>query len=94
MYRLIVYIMSLNHHRQTHKIAVLTYLLITELNDIKANSLLAKEIITQGEAFEQSLEPMLEVIFESKEISKGTYLNELGIKVETVIRKNYERITE
>lgn len=86
--------MSKQYHQKTHKIAVLTYLLITELNDIKANSLLAKEIIKQGEAFEQSLEPMLEVIFESKEISKGTYLNELGIKIETVIRKNYERITE
>ena len=86
--------MNLNHHRQTHKIAVLTYLLITELNDIKANSLLAKEIIKQGEAFELALEPLLETVYDSRQISKGTYLNELGIKVETVIRKNYTMITE
>lgn len=86
--------MSLNHHRQTHKIAVLTYLLITELNDIKANSLLAKEIIKQGEVFELALEPLLETVFDSKQISKGTYLNKIGHQVETVIRKNYENITE
>jgi hypothetical protein len=86
--------MSKKHHQQTHKIAVLTYLLITELNDIKANSLLAKEIIKQSEAFELALEPLLETVFESKQISKGTYLNKIGHQVETVIRKNYENITE
>lgn len=82
------------HHQQTHNIAVLTYLLITELNDIKANSLLAKEIIKQGNAFELALEPLLETVFDSKQISKGTYLNKIGHQVETVIRKNYENITE
>lgn len=86
--------MSKKHHLQTHQIAVLTYLLITELNDIRANSLLAKEIIKQGEAFELALEPLLETVFDSKEISKGTYLNKIGHQVETVIRKNYENITE
>lgn len=86
--------MSKKHHQSTHKIAVLTYLLITELNDIKANSLLAKEIIKQGEAFELALEPLLETVFDSKQISKGTYLNKIGHQVETVIRKNYENITE
>lgn len=86
--------MSVKYHRQTHKIAVLTNLLIIELNEMKANSTLAKEIIKKGEDFEKSLEPLLEAVFESKQISRGTYLNELGIKVETVIRKNYERIIE
>lgn len=86
--------MSKKHHQSTHQIAVLTYLLITELNDIKANSLLAKEIIKQGEAFELALEPLLETVFDSKQISKGTYLNKIGHQVETVIRKNYENITE
>jgi hypothetical protein len=86
--------MSKKHHQQTHKIAVLSYLLITELNNIKANSLLAKEIIDKGAELEKSLEPMLEVIFDSKQISKGTYLNQMGYQIETVIRKNYERITE
>lgn len=86
--------MSKKHHQQTHQIAVLTYLLITELNDIRANSLLAKEIIKQGEAFELALEPLLETVFDSKQISKGTYLNKIGHQVETVIRKNYENITE
>lgn len=86
--------MSKKHHRKSHKIAVLTYLLITELNDIKANSLLAKEIIKQGNAFELALEPLLETVFDSKQISKGTYLNKIGHQVETVIRKNYENITE
>jgi hypothetical protein len=82
------------HNLSSHKIATLTYLLITELSDIKANSFLAKEIIDKGKAFEDALEPMLEAIFESKEVSKGTYLNELTYKIDTVIRKNYQRISE
>lgn len=82
------------HNLSTHKIATLTYLLITELNDIQANSFLAKEIINKGKELEDALEPMLEVIFESKQISKGTYLNQLGHQVDTVIRRNYTMITE
>ena len=35
------------HNLSSHKIATLTYLLITELNDIQANSFLAKEIINK-----------------------------------------------
>lgn len=82
------------HNLSSHKIATLTYLLINELNDIKANSFLAKEIIEKGKELEDALEPMLEVIFESKQISKGTYLNQLGHQVDTVIRRNYTMITE
>ena len=82
------------HNLSSHKIATLTYLLITELNDIQANSFLAKEIIDKGKELEDALEPMLEVIFESKQISKGTYLNQLGHQVDTVIRRNYTIITE
>ena len=82
------------HNLSSHKIATLTYLLITELNDIKANSFLAKEIIDKGKDLELALEPMLEAVFESKQISKGTYLNQLGNQVDTVIRKNYTMITE
>ena len=82
------------HNLSTHKIATLTYLLINELNDIKANTFLANEIIEKGKALELALEPMLEAVFQSKQISKGTYLNKIGHQVETVIRKNYEKITE
>lgn len=82
------------HNLSTHKIATLTYLLINELNDIEANSFLAKEIIDKGKELEDALEPMLEVIFESKQISKGTYLNQMGHQVDTVIRRNYTMITE
>jgi len=82
------------HNLSSHKIATLTYLLITELNDIGANSFLAKEIIDKGKDLELALEPMLEAVFESKQITKGTYLNELAFKIDTVIRKNYTMITE
>jgi hypothetical protein len=82
------------HNISTHKIATLTYLLINELNDIKANSFLAKEIIDKGKDLEIALEPMLEAVFESKQISKGTYLNQIGHQVDTVIRRNYTMITE
>jgi hypothetical protein len=82
------------HNLSTHKIATLTYLLINELNDIKANSFLAKEIIDKGKDLELALEPMLEAVFQSKQISKGTYLNQMGHQIDTVIRKNYTMITE
>lgn len=82
------------HNVSSHKIAVLSYLLINELNDIKANSFLAKEIIDKGKELELALEPMMEAIFESKQISKGTYLNQLGYQLDTVMRKNYLKITE
>jgi hypothetical protein len=61
------------HNLSSHKIATLTYLLITELNDIKANSFLAKEIIDKGKDLENSLEPMMDAIFESKQISNPYY---------------------
>jgi hypothetical protein len=82
------------HNISSHKIAVLSYMLISELNDIGANSVLAKEIIDKGKELEDALEPMLEAVFESKQITKGTYLNELAFKIDTVIRKNYTMITE
>ncbi len=82
------------HNLSSHKIATLTYLLINELNDIQANSFLAKEIIEKGKELEDALEPMMEAIFESKQISKGTYLNQMGHQVDTVIRRNYTMITE
>jgi hypothetical protein len=43
---------------------------------------------------ENALEPMLEAVFQSKQISKGTYLNQMGHQIDTVIRKNYTMITE
>jgi hypothetical protein len=82
------------HNISSHKIAVLSYMLISELNDIGANSVLAKEIIDKGKELEDALEPMLEAVFESKQITKGTYLNELAFKIDTIIRKNYQRISE
>ena len=82
------------HNLSSHKIATLTYLLISELNDIQANSFLAQEIIDKGKELEDALEPMMEAIFQSKEISKGTYLNQLANQVDTVIRRNYTMITE
>jgi hypothetical protein len=82
------------HNLSSHKIAVLSYMLISELNDIGANSVLAKEIIDKGKAFENALEPMIDAVFESKEVSKSTYLNQLAYPIDTIIRKNYQRITE
>ena len=82
------------HNLSTHKMATLTYLIIKELNDKKTNSFLANKIIEKGKDLEDVLEPMMEAIFESKQISKGTYLNQLGHQVDTVIRRNYTMITE
>jgi hypothetical protein len=37
---------------------------------------------------------MIDAVFESKEVSKSTYLNQLAYPIDTIIRKNYQRITE
>ncbi len=75
---------------QRHKLAVLTHLLIEEVNTIDGVlSANATDLLEKAKAFELALEPMLESVYSNKKISKTTYLNELANKVDTAVRKGY-----
>lgn len=77
-----------------HKIVVLCNALLIELDDMKPTAPQALELQQKAKEFEKALEPFLESAFESKILNSSTYLNELCTKIDTVIRKNYELISE
>ena len=79
---------------QTHKLAVLAHCMIDELDDMNVTGSVALNIREKAKEFAKSLEPLMESVFESKQLSSSVYLNEINFKIDTVLRKNYEQITE
>lgn len=76
-----------------HKVIVLSDLLIDGLDE------LSQEVDT--EEYKQDIlknkqlaEKLLETVFNIKDISSSTYLQDLSQKVDTVIRKNYKPIEQ
>lgn len=76
-----------------HKIAVLSNLLIMELDEMKPTAEIGVNLHQKAKEFAEALEPFLESAFDSEQVRSGTYLINLCHKVDTVIRKNYEQIT-
>ncbi len=74
-----------------HKLAALTNLLLMELDEMKPTATIGSNMYQKAKEFIETLEPFIEVTFDSEQISSGTYLIELCNKVDTVIRKNYEQ---
>ena len=79
---------------QSHKIAALCYLLAEALQEVGANAETALEIKANAEVLGTQCEQVLEDLFQVKQIKGSTYLTDLCNKVDTVIRKNYQQITE
>jgi len=77
-----------------HKVAFLTNLLITELDDIKPTAEIGANVHIKSKEFVVALEPFLEVVYDSKQICSGTYLSDMTNKIDTVIRKGFEQILE
>jgi hypothetical protein len=75
-----------------HKLAVLTNLLLLELDEMKPSATIGANMHQKAKEFIDTLEPFLEAAFDSKQVRSGTYLIDLCHKVDTVIRKNYEQI--
>jgi hypothetical protein len=75
-----------------HKLAVLSNLLLMELDDMKPTAKVGANLHKKAKEFVEALEPFLESAFDSEQIRNGTYLTDLSNKVDTVIRKNYEQI--
>jgi hypothetical protein len=76
-----------------HKLAVLTNLLLMELDDMKPTAEIGANMHQKAKEFIETLEPFLEAAFDSQQVRSGTYLTDVSHKVDTVIRKNYEQIT-
>lgn len=79
---------------QSHKIAALCYLLAEALQEVGANAETALEIKVEAQSLGKKCENVLEDLFQVKQIKGSTYLTDLCNKVDTVIRKNYQQITE
>lgn len=79
---------------QSHKIAALCYLLAEALQEVGANAETALEMKANAEVLGAQCENVLEDLFQVKQIKGSTYLTDLCNKVDTVIRKNYQQITE
>jgi hypothetical protein len=75
-----------------HKIAVLSNLLIMELDEMKLTAEMGINLHQKAKEFIETLEPFVESSFDSEQVRSGTYLIELCHKVDTVIRKNYNLI--
>lgn len=79
---------------QSHTLAVLTHCMIDTLDEMAVNTEVALNIKEKAKEFAKALEPLYETIFESKQVSSGPYLNNMSHKINTLIRHNYEQITE
>ena len=77
-----------------HKLSVLTNLLIMELDEMKPTADIGANMHQKAKEFIIALEPFIEATFDSEQVRNGTYLIDLCNKVDTVIRKNYEIITD
>jgi hypothetical protein len=75
-----------------HKLAVLSNLLILELDEMKPSAAIGANMHQKAKEFIDTLEPFLEAAFDSEQVRSGTYLTDVSHKVDTVIRKNYEQI--
>ena len=76
-----------------HKLAVLSNLLIMELDEMKPTAEIGVNLHQKAKEFIDTLEPFIEASFDSEQVKSGTYLIDLCHKVDTAIRKNYEQIT-
>ena len=86
--------MSKAKNQKKHKIAVLTQLLVEALQDVEANSDWALEVLKKSAELQGVLEPVLEHLYQIKGVSSGVYLQDMSNRVDTIIRKNYQLITE
>jgi hypothetical protein len=77
-----------------HKISFLTNLLIIELDDLQPTAEIGATLHQKSKEFSDALEPFLEVVYDSKQISSGTYLSDMTNKIDTVVRKGFEQILD
>lgn len=78
----------------SHRIAVLSSLLVESLEEIGATSVASKEMKQKANEMIPFCESMLAEVYSVKQVRTTNYINDLSNKVDTIIRKNYQQITE
>lgn len=78
----------------THKICAISLLMIEALDELKANSEISQDFRAKCEDIIPFCERILNESFQAKQVRRSTYLTDLSNKVDTVIRRNYQKITE
>ena len=87
--------MNSKDNQKKHELAILAELMVTNLDYIKRIAPLtpkAQRLHELTTELTPLLESMLTEIYKVDQIMTTTYLQDLGAKVETVIRKNYHPI--
>lgn len=78
----------------SHKIAVLANLMIGALDDICITSDIASDFRKKCEELLPYCEDIVSAAFVANQIRSTPYISDLSNKVDTVIRRNYQKITE
>lgn len=89
--------MNTKDNQDKHAIAILADLMADKLDDMQRIAPLtdkAKRLKELCNEMTPLIESMLTDIYGVEQIMTGTYLQELGAKVDTVIRKNYHPIVK
>lgn len=76
-----------------HKLAAAFTIALDAVNEFMPKSPVAEKIRLTTEEVVPLMEALLSEIYKIPELSSGTYLNGLTNKIDTVVRKNFERIT-
>lgn len=76
----------------SHKVIILCDLLIENLDELQADSKLSDSMRGDAESMIKHCEKLLFDAFNIKSIRSSTYLQELSKKVDTTIRKNYQKM--
>ena len=83
-----------NKAQKAHTIAVLFGLLAEYIDDFAPNSPLGEKIKIKSEEILPLADEMIDQVFNIKSVSQSTYINDLTNKIDTVIRKNFQKITK
>ena len=78
----------------SHRLAVLSNLMIETLDEIGASSEIANDFKDKSKDLFPFCEKMVDDVFTLGQIKSSTYMTDLSNKVDTVIRKNYKPINE
>lgn len=80
------------YNQLSHKIAVLSNLMVEALDDIDASSEMALDFKNKCKELLPFCERMVDDVFTLGQIRSSTYMTDLSNKVDTVIRKEFKEV--
>lgn len=75
-----------------HKLAVLSALMLEAIDEVKCEEVQFEQISKTLNDMQKMSELIIENIFKVEEVKTSTYFNDLVNKVDTVIRKSFQKI--